>query len=260
MLKLLLWKALSHQSFLMCFWMKTSVWIWTSFWNGFGKQLFPPYNCCWARALPVGVSTATCEASFSSVVRILTPYSRCMTHELAGRNEVGQRPGQEASLAPSCSNLRPLWSKCTVLKKIFVALFGLFGAPAVIRAPVVIQRPGNCAPPLVTPLRPYKCQRVLLGFEKKGNSFCGKWRYRFRIFVQNLTTACLKYSLATASASVYIIHLLCYVAGVGTAAFVTVYAQIYFLVFLMFSFFVVPKLQTTLQKLRVLMKGRTSTC
>ena len=44
-----LWKALSHQSFLMCFWMKTPVWIWTSFWNCFGstdffstKQLFPP--------------------------------------------------------------------------------------------------------------------------------------------------------------------------------------------------------------------------
>jgi len=32
-----------------------------------------------------------------------------------------------------------------------------------------------------------------------------------------------------------------YVAGVRTAAFVTVYAQIYFLVFLMFSIFVVPK-------------------
>jgi len=37
------------------------------------------------------------------------------------------------------------------------------------------------------------------------------------------------------------IHLLCYVAGVRTAAFVTVYAQISFLVFFMFSFLVVPK-------------------
>ena len=52
MLKLRLWKALSHQSFVTCFKMKTPVWIWTSFWNGFGsiKQLFPPYTCCWARA------------------------------------------------------------------------------------------------------------------------------------------------------------------------------------------------------------------
>jgi len=38
-----------------------------------------------------------------------------------------------------------------------------------------------------------------------------------------------------------IVHLLCYVAGVRTATFVTVYAQIFFLVFVMFSFFVVPK-------------------
>ena len=57
-------------------WMKTPVWIWTSFWNGFGSitQLFLPYACCWARAQ---VSTAKREASFSSVVRILTPYRRC---------------------------------------------------------------------------------------------------------------------------------------------------------------------------------------
>jgi len=38
-----------------------------------------------------------------------------------------------------------------------------------------------------------------------------------------------------------IIHLLCNVAGVRTAAFVAVYAQIYFLGSFMFSFFVVPK-------------------
>jgi len=39
----------------------------------------------------------------------------------------------------------------------------------------------------------------------------------------------------------YIIHLLCYVAGVRTAAFVAVYAHISFLGSFMFSFFVVPK-------------------
>jgi len=41
----------------------------------------------------------------------------------------------------------------------------------------------------------------------------------------------------------HIIHLLglCYVAGVRTAAFVTVYAQISFIGSFMFSFFVVPK-------------------
>jgi len=52
-----------------------------------------------------------------------------------------------------------------------------------------------------------------------------------------------------------IIHLLCYVTGVRTATFVTVYAQIYFLVF--FHASVLPK---DISKLRVLIKGRTSTC
>jgi len=54
-------------------------------------------------------------------------------------------------------------------------------------------------------------------------------------------TSCLKYSLDTASASMYIIHLICYVAGVRTAAFVAVYPQISFLGSFVFSFFGVPK-------------------
>ena len=65
-----------------------------------------------------------------------------------GRNEVRWRPGQEASLAPPCSNLRSFGTKCTVLKEVLVTLLGLFGAP------IGIRRPGNCAPlpPVVTPL------------------------------------------------------------------------------------------------------------
>jgi len=39
----------------------------------------------------------------------------------------------------------------------------------------------------------------------------------------------------------HIIHLLCYVAGIRTAAYVTVYAKISFLGSVMLSFFVVPK-------------------
>jgi len=46
-----------------------------------------------------------------------------------GRKEVRWRPGQEASLAPRCSKLSSFGSKCTVLKKVFVTLLGLFGAP-----------------------------------------------------------------------------------------------------------------------------------
>jgi len=55
--------------------------------------------------------------------------------------------------------------QCTGLKKILVTLFGLFGTPQSFGAPIGIRRQGNCAP-LVTTLRPYKCQLVLLGFEK----------------------------------------------------------------------------------------------
>jgi len=46
-----------------------------------------------------------------------------------GRNEVTWRQGQEAGLAPPCSNLRSFGSKCTVLKKVFVTLLGLYGTP-----------------------------------------------------------------------------------------------------------------------------------
>jgi len=43
-----------------------------------------------------------------------------------------------------------LWAANLLLKKVLVTLFALFGAP------IMIRRPGNCAPfsPLVTPLRP----------------------------------------------------------------------------------------------------------
>jgi len=48
---------------------------------------------------------------------------------MQGRNEVRWRPGQEASLAPACSNLWSFESKFTVLKKVLMTLLGLFGAP-----------------------------------------------------------------------------------------------------------------------------------
>ena len=43
------------------------------------------------------------------------------------RNEVRWRSGQEASLAPPCSKLRSFGSKYTVLKKVILILWGLFG-------------------------------------------------------------------------------------------------------------------------------------
>jgi len=50
-----------------------------------------------------------------------------------GRNQVRWRPGQEAILAPPCSNLKSFRSKCTVLMKVLVTMLGLLGAPIVIR-------------------------------------------------------------------------------------------------------------------------------
>jgi len=51
----------------------------------------------------------------------------------------------------SCSNLRSFGSKCTVLKKVLVALFGVFPPLAVITRHHGDSAPGYCAPlvPLV---------------------------------------------------------------------------------------------------------------
>ena len=58
-----------------------------------------------------------------------------ITGKMQGRNEVRSRPGQEAGLAPPCSKLSSFGSKCTVLKKVLLTLFGLFGAPRSDLAP-----------------------------------------------------------------------------------------------------------------------------
>jgi len=47
----------------------------------------------------------------------------------------GCATGQEASLAPPCSNMRSFGSKCTALKKVFVTLLGLYGVPRSDLAP-----------------------------------------------------------------------------------------------------------------------------
>jgi len=53
--------------------------------------------------------------------------AECCSHRQE-RDKVRWLPGQEASLAPPCSNLRFLQSKCTVLKKVLVILW-TFSAP-----------------------------------------------------------------------------------------------------------------------------------
>jgi len=57
------------EEFLKCFWKY--------------KAAFPTIYLLLSAGV-TGILTATSEASFSSVVRILTPYSRCMTHERTG--------------------------------------------------------------------------------------------------------------------------------------------------------------------------------
>ena len=159
-----------------------------------------------------------------------------------GLTRLNSARGKEASLPPPMFEFQVFRKQMYCIEENTCDIVWTFWCPrSHSTLHVVIRRPGNCSP-LVTPLRPYKCQLVLLGFEKKKySSCCGKWRHRFWIFDQNSTTACSKYSLDTASASMNIIHLLRYVAGVRTAAFVTVYVQISFLGSFLFSFFVVPQ-------------------
>jgi len=98
-----------------------------------------------------------------------------------GRNEVRRHPGQEASLASPCSNLKSLGSKCAVLKKVLVTLLGLFGAPRSHSAPpVVIRRPGNCfpLPPLLPSLRPchqYNKTFCFGAFDPVGHLILEQW-------------------------------------------------------------------------------------
>ena len=66
--------------------------------------------------------------------------------QIQGHNEVRWRPGQETSLAPPFSNLRPFGSKCTVLKKVLVTLLGLFSAPRSDSTPGELCSSSRCAP------------------------------------------------------------------------------------------------------------------
>ena len=69
-----------------------------------------------------------------------------------GRHDVRWRPGQEASLAPPCSNLRSFGSKCTVKSRLHVTLLGLIGAPRSHSTPPYCFNARIIMPPLVTHL------------------------------------------------------------------------------------------------------------
>jgi len=74
-----------------------------------------------------------------------------------GRNEVRQRPGQEASLVPPCSNLRSLGSSVLDWRKYmwhyldFLAPHSHSALPVVIQRPHSDSAPGELCPPRYDP-------------------------------------------------------------------------------------------------------------
>ena len=52
-----------------------------------------------------------------------------------GRNEIRWRPGQEARLAPPCSNPSSFGRKFTALKEVLVTCLWFFGAPEIVTSP-----------------------------------------------------------------------------------------------------------------------------
>jgi len=86
-----------------------------------------------------------------------------------GRNEVRWRPGQEASLAPPCSNLRSFGSKSTVLKKVLATMLGLFGAPRSDSTPHSDKElcpPPPFVPPLGTEPSSESCNHICQIFQQ----------------------------------------------------------------------------------------------
>ena len=86
--------------------------------------------------------TCTCASHFE---KDSVAHGHCPSElfKMGQRPGVGWRPGQEANLAPPCSYLRPFASKCTALKRVLVALLGLYGARRIV-------------PPLTPSLYPWK--------------------------------------------------------------------------------------------------------
>ena len=68
------------------------------------------------------------------------------TRYAQGRKEIKWRPGQEASLAPPCSNLRSVGIKCTVLNKVLVQFWDFSAPTAVMRSPHSDSTPGELCP------------------------------------------------------------------------------------------------------------------
>jgi len=75
------------------------------------KAAFPTIHLLQSAGLTGGVSTATCEAILSNVVRILKPYRRCMTHERTVSTKFSRNPG---SMPKTYTYVLSTWGKCKV--------------------------------------------------------------------------------------------------------------------------------------------------
>jgi len=125
-----------------------------------------------------------------------------------GRTEVRWRPGQEAGLTPTCSNLRSFGSKCTVLKKVLVTLLGLFRA---LRSHSAANELFPLCPPSLRP-----CFTLILAGHIYMSFFrcfvCNLWflfTVRVNVVFSRVTSSLWKYFfLVGLHSSVYIINFL----------------------------------------------------
>jgi len=100
---------------------------------------------CWKQKLRRKISLKFVTAHFANLGDLDDISQLDSTSSRQGPNEVRWRPGQEASLAPPRSNLRPFRSKCTVFKKAHCWDFSAL--PAVIRRTRSASAPGELCPP-----------------------------------------------------------------------------------------------------------------
>ena len=110
--------------------------------------------------------------------------------DVQGRNEVRWRLGKETSLAFPCSNLKSFGSRCTVLKKVIMALLWLFGLPQWFGALGIVP---PCS--LVTPL--VKCNKNRRIFQNKQTFKAERHKLPFHEHLQFSNTIGLPHGFCT---------------------------------------------------------------
>jgi len=93
----------------------------------------------------------------------MTKATNNLTTFVQGRNEVRWRPGQDASLAPPCLNLRSFIRKqiYCIEESACDIVWTFRRPPQSFGVPIVIRRPRNCAP-FPPSLRPCFCCNYFL--------------------------------------------------------------------------------------------------